>query len=627
MYKRYEVNGFIADMIYNTTIPDEDSPDEVFDDFREHYRLEGTVIGEHYFIFVLNTILSTTKLTKDKVLAILLGDNGKRVLTLVNKDFAYSNHIFANIPLYQTYTPRQPNTYEILACFYDVYIHTNYLTINGNNQSIDIDIVTCPECLNRISIELANPFSGCCYFCSLKLDNKCVFCEEKATNLWSVDSVTIPIHTGCLNSLIQKPLKSCKICKVSPVKKSEEICKKCEHKIIKEWSYKPVPVFYSTEYKDNNRYLGIELEVEIKPSVKELVSRKDVAYRLDNWVNSGENKFIYFKNDSSIGSSRISDRYFGGFEIVTHPATFEYWKSEGPSSFWSALSKTAKIAQSYPSGNCGMHIHVSKDGFESKLHQAAFGWFIENRLYLTALVSERPSNKHFSVVGKNNWFYVVNSANYISEDHHSMVSFTDKTLEVRCFRGNMKKERILKNIEFVDALAEWTLQEINNGNITGVAKFKLLTSKEFLNYIDKNKEKYCNLHKYVMPNIQKIFMETPPGPDKVFTNIDPSHISMMIDVMFSAGKAADGIEILRKHLYEKDMSFHLHKFLKMFADASYPEENLVVPINNITCIIMNNNSNFTPRDGSYYHTNALETYTFFNEFEKIKNLICSLRKE
>ena len=83
-----------------------------------------------------------------------------------------------------------------------------------------------------------------------------------------------------------------------------------KNEIIHDYNYKPEPIFYGKD----NMYLGVELEIERGGE------SSDNAQRILDVANS-QAEHMYIKHDGSIED---------GFEMVTHPMSLDYHKSEMP---------------------------------------------------------------------------------------------------------------------------------------------------------------------------------------------------------------------------------------------------------------------------------------------------------
>lgn len=114
---------------------------------------------------------------------------------------------------------------------------------------------------------------------------------------------------------------------------------------IQHFDYKPEPNFHGDSEKAKHVHLGFELEVECN-----YIDRS--AHVFSNFDVSG---LIYLKSDGSIDH---------GFEIVTHPMTHEFAIHEFP---WQILPELRSVGTRSES-NCGLHVHVSRDGFEDPAH-------------------------------------------------------------------------------------------------------------------------------------------------------------------------------------------------------------------------------------------------------------------
>lgn len=334
-----------------------------------------------------------------------------------------------------------------------------------------------------------------CMACHL-LQRTCIICL-KPNPIETVALKGIRVHELCVYDDVSS--KICEFCKVNRITKSEIVCKTCEKHIIFDYNFKPAPIFYpSLELEPSEPRLGLELETEIKSQIRDVVFKKDLGYKFIKEVNS----FAYLKRDSSIGINMPHDRGDAAFEIVTHPATINWWNSEESNVFFEAVSKLAKFCSSYNTGNCGIHVHISRNKFKSRMHQAAFGWFFENRVYFTSVIAERNSLE-YAKIGLNNWNTIAKSA-YTSKDHHSLVSYTEHTIEIRPFRGNLRKERILKDIQYVYAVFDWTKSIISSA--VKVEDFwTILTTNAFEEFINSNPSKYKILIEFINAKLNPIF--------------------------------------------------------------------------------------------------------------------------
>jgi len=246
--------------------------------------------------------------------------------------------------------------------------------------------------------------------------------------------------------------------------KEEGYCKTCTKAIetimIKENTYKPKAKFYkSAKEEDSPLFYGIELEVNCQEEMSDPV------------LKAMNKAHVYLKYDGSIGV---------GFEIVTHPHSFsaqkELWKKFFSEKFH------LKGMTSYKSKRCGMHIHMSKDAFTQD-HLARFVLFINNKenvAFITSIAQRKEGQ--WAKLDPNK-----KADRLVPISKYEAVNLSPKkTIEVRIFRGSVRKDRFFKNLEFVDSLYHYTA---NNSS---------LNNSNYIDWLNKNKKtKYPYLFKYL----------------------------------------------------------------------------------------------------------------------------------
>jgi hypothetical protein len=251
---------------------------------------------------------------------------------------------------------------------------------------------------------------------------------------------------------------------------------------IHDYSYKPDPVFYSTDDENTRLYFGIEIEVEAKGSDYE--TRRDAAeyaYRLEDAYD-----LAYLKSDGSLTC---------GFEIVTHPMTHAYFKNEAQE-LWNTTDKLKEDMNmmSWGTKTCGIHIHISRAGFAGGAHQHRFLQLIyHNKDFYSELAGRESDNwaKFTDVLdyrtGKPSFAKKIK--NHRDTDRYSAVNTINRhTLEMRIFRGSLNQNFIKASIDLAHASVEYTrvmsLQEIKDG---------ALTPSAFMGYILANADLYADL--------------------------------------------------------------------------------------------------------------------------------------
>lgn len=228
-----------------------------------------------------------------------------------------------------------------------------------------------------------------------------------------------------------------------------ECCRRSD--MIHDYSYTPVYRYYSvpegsTEVHSTWReapdtlFMGIELEIA----------------RIYNGVNgffenctTEAESFVFFKEDGSIGAD--------GAELVTMPATIEAFKEIFP---FDALDVArANGARSYRYASCGFHIHVSRRAFKPS-HMWKFVRFQLKNPYLCQRVAQRDESSYAS------WYFDETEKRSLPEyvkgtkangRRYLAINFQNSaTVELRYFKGNLLRSAIMKNVEFVQSIYDYT---------------------------------------------------------------------------------------------------------------------------------------------------------------------------
>lgn len=209
------------------------------------------------------------------------------------------------------------------------------------------------------------------------------------------------------------------------------------HELAADGSVRPMP-----DARPGVLFMGVELETE------------EAAGLLDDWYASAREdfdapRFVYAKRDGS-----LSDE---GVEFVTMPATLGAFRKAWP---WDAFAELNKNGARSWYHECGLHVHVSRSAFDNPQHLARFVLLqYRNRRECVALAGrdsdqwaswdtsellERGALPDF-VKGKRDGarYRALNFTNYA-------------TVELRYFRGNLRKAGIMRVLEFVAAAHEYS---------------------------------------------------------------------------------------------------------------------------------------------------------------------------
>jgi len=205
---------------------------------------------------------------------------------------------------------------------------------------------------------------------------------------------------------------------------------------ILSYSYRPTPfLIYDPKevIKKSTVIMGIENEVTFN-------SYQDSANAHTLITTRFGATELYVKGDSSIRGER-------GFEIVTHPMSFGGMKMF----HWNDLFDGIKYKKD---SSCGMHVHINRSSFKSKLHLFKFTKFMNSWDKLRRDVAGRDCVSYSQKIEKSIAGICTGKQRV---DRYSIVNFQPKhTIEVRIFAGATTAQEILRRLEFLHALHEFS---------------------------------------------------------------------------------------------------------------------------------------------------------------------------
>lgn len=233
-------------------------------------------------------------------------------------------------------------------------------------------------------------------------------------------------------------------------------CPECFRKLnensIKNYSYKPEPIFYGS----GNLFYGVELEVDKGGEDDEN------AQLILNIANQTEER-IYCKHDGSINN---------GFEIVSHPMSFEYHTNNMN---WREIFEKA-ISLGYRSHNtstCGLHIHCSRSAFgkdydEQEEAIARVIFFVEKHWNELVKFSRRTLDN------LNHWAAKYATISNTAEETYQKVKNKRLgryvavnlenygTIEFRLFRGTLRYKTFIATLQLVDEICNCAINMTDN---------------------------------------------------------------------------------------------------------------------------------------------------------------------
>jgi len=247
---------------------------------------------------------------------------------------------------------------------------------------------------------------------------------------------------------------------------------------IHDYSCKPAPIFKGVS--KHKMYLGFELETEMP--------RVDSA---SSFASSALLGTAYLKHDGSISS---------GFEIVTHPHTHQQYR-DNSALLWDTIETLRKDydARSWDTDTCGLHIHLSRDGFSSGAHMHRFIAFVyKNAPHMMKFAGRKSRFARFNDVYTFDEYdrpvfsikHKVGSPDRNHTERYSAVNTQNpNTIELRFFRGTMKASGVLSALDLAQAMVEYT-RELRLDDV----KLGALSWDWFADYVVSNNGLYPDLY-------------------------------------------------------------------------------------------------------------------------------------
>ena len=320
-------------------------------------------------------------------------------------------------------------------------------------------------------------------YCESCADNYTFWCEGCESTYsdnegsYSVEDIGVYWCEGCCSD----HANWCDSCEIY----NRDSCERCDDSggQVHPYSYKPMPMFYGQD--KNKLHFGIELEMEIRDG--ELVQSSE-------YIMEMMGDFVYLKEDSSINSGG-----YKGFEMVSHPATLDYFANH--KNLWTTLDYLRRVhtARSWDAKSCGLHIHISRAGFKGGAHTHRFLSLIyKNSDKMMKLGGRSSTYAKFSDVWQYDeydrpYFTLANKVAHpsraMTERYSAVNTQNEHTLELRFFRGTMNPSSVLSAIQLAHATVEYT-RDLTLSDV----KMGALSWEWFADWIQANNGRYPELY-------------------------------------------------------------------------------------------------------------------------------------
>jgi hypothetical protein len=342
-----------------------------------------------------------------------------------------------------------------------LYLIENYCRVEGNTH--------CTRCANKYMDE--NGGRDDWFMCPACSD----YTHVDNSQWWENESYCY--------SCYQDNVFECSDCGIERWSGDDHECDE-DNVLIHSYSYRPSPFFFGK----GKYHFGFELEVEARGS-----SGRHHGASLVTEAIGGR---AYLKEDGSLNE---------GFEIVTHPHTLETYQKEFN---WDVLDRLRREGyRSWNTGTCGLHVHVSRTAFgdgdpweypisdkerstrilKRQAHELRFMKLVYDNQRQVERIAGRSNNSYATFEDKGNLVRKIKYGHQSNGRYSAINTENDSTIEIRVFKGSLRKERVLSAIEFVHACVEYTRDvKVTNHN-------HALSWLKFTGYVSSHMEMYPNL--------------------------------------------------------------------------------------------------------------------------------------
>ena len=360
----------------------------------------------------------------------------------------------------------------------------------------DEEFTVCDECGDVVSREDSLWHDNTC-MCESCYDDKVVLCGHRrcGETLWQRDAIEINGVYYCRNCASEYFVQ-CSDCgdwlsrddSYYHERTGNNYCSSCypgdsSCEKIHDYGYKPTSNFLKTA--DDSKlpkprlYFGVELEVEN--------CRDNAADFVEEYSNN-ENKF-YLKNDGSLDE---------GFEIVTHPATFDYHMNRMN---WDSMCDYLKShgGKSHDTSTCGLHVHLSRNFFTASEVTRLVAFVNIQEAFFTALA--RRSGAQWSKFKNKEKGYSLSefSKKYNSERYEAVNLQNRDTIELRIFKGSLVADTVEATIQLCNALAHW----VKTTSIAHICQSPEESLNLFMGYIHAYSSSYAKLISYLHTRLDR----------------------------------------------------------------------------------------------------------------------------
>lgn len=321
----------------------------------------------------------------------------------------------------------------------------------------------------------------CCPSC---FDNRTVQCEDCGYHFISTE--TFEWVDGChvCASCYEENYRYCDSCnRMVRVEDWDSECCCCyecadeNNDLIGEYHSQEIDFIGESKKTWRYKWRGLGFELEIESPDGELDTERKLAQEI---YKTAEHR-VNLERDSSLDN---------GFEIISHPHTItEFYKFD-----WSRLLELCKDYDytSHTNGNCGLHVHVSRNMFGSTIAKqntaiAKVIYFYENYYEAILKLSRRTAQQanqwaqRYCLKSKKEALHCSKGKD-LQGRYYAVNLQNSRTIEFRLCRGTLKKEAFYAWIDFTLTLVR-NSRKITRKKINDLAEWFKGVKPETIRYM------------------------------------------------------------------------------------------------------------------------------------------------
>lgn len=272
----------------------------------------------------------------------------------------------------------------------------------------------------------------------------------------------------------------------------ESYCDNCwDGEAVMSWNHTPMWNFWELPEQALQQfvpYFGLEVETSHKDSARMIVD----WYQKECQLDSSFQDLVFVKDDSTVTR---------GYEIVTHPMTFEWANANFP---WQAFDRLIEAGAYDTHPSCGGHVHINKDSF-TNAHMWKFLQFHWRMSDFAKIMGGRNSDqwgsfgKDFQDQRRRSKAIAMMKNDTYSQRYSALNLIPTHTVELRYPAGGSSATLVRKNLQLAHSI--WTFTKELDSKL--VAKGILDDSGYFLWWLRSHEEQYPDLCAFIDQQIPR----------------------------------------------------------------------------------------------------------------------------